>query len=158
MALLVALQTSLVPHLDVGLARPQLVLVAVVCWAVVRGRGEALPWAIFGGLLLDLLSRLPPGSHILALALVAYFVDLVHRNIPVSTAIFAPIAMAAAGVAYGTILVVAVAVLGHHADVRGALLNDILPSTVYDLVLMVPVLLSLRAFNRRFPASILPEW
>jgi rod shape-determining protein MreD len=158
LALLVALQTSLLPHLDVGMARPQLVLVWVVCWAAIRGRGEAIPWAMFGGLLLDLLSQLPPGTHILALTLVTFLVDFVHRAAHTSVLVLAPLAVAGAGILYGAILAIVLFVLGRRIDPTGFLVRDILPSTVYDLVVMVPILAMLRAFDRRFPASILPDW
>jgi rod shape-determining protein MreD len=157
-ALLVALQTSLVPHLDVGVARPQLVLVWVVCWAAVRGRGEAIPWAMFGGVLLDLLSQLPPGTHLLALTLVAFLADFAHRAAHTSVVVLAPIAVAAGALLYGVILTFIVGVVGRRVDPSGFFIRDVLPSALYDLVVMVPMLAILRAFDRRFPASILPDW
>src|SRR5205807_2856903 len=95
---LAAMQTSLVPGMQVGPARPQLILVWVVSWAAVRGRGEALPWAVFGGLALDLLSQMPPGSHLLALTVVVFLADLGHHFMRGSTAMFAAAAVLAASV------------------------------------------------------------
>ena len=93
LAVLAVMQTSMVPHIAVGAARPGLVMTWVVCWAVVRGRGEAMPWAIFGGLLLDVLSQLPFGAHLLALTAVTYVADLGHRVMQGSTALFAAAAV-----------------------------------------------------------------
>ena len=158
LGLLAAMQTSLVPGIEVGPARPQLVLVWVVCWAVVRGRGEALPWAIVGGLLLDALSQMPPGSHLLALVLVAFLADLGHRVMQGSTALFAAAAVFAASIAYGVLLMAVLQVTAHPVDIVNTVVLDLLPGAAYNLVLMVPVFVLQRAIDRRFPVSVLPEW
>jgi rod shape-determining protein MreD len=158
LALLAAMQTSLVPSLDVGAARPQLVLVFVICWAVVRGEGEALPWAIVGGALLDLLSPLPPGSHIVALCLVAFTADLGHRFLHGQSLLFAAVAVALGSLVYGALLLGFAGDLPHRAVLLGLARRQILPGAAYNLVLTVPVLLLLRAWNRRFPRPVLPEF
>ncbi|HXI18994.1 MAG TPA: rod shape-determining protein MreD, partial [Chloroflexota bacterium] len=56
------LQSSFFPVLGMDRARPELVVTAVVIWAVLRGMREALPWAFIGGLLLDLFSQGPFGT------------------------------------------------------------------------------------------------
>lgn len=53
-------------------ARPNLVLLVVLTWAVVRGADEGLMWAFVGGMILDLLSGGPLGATALALAGAAY--------------------------------------------------------------------------------------
>jgi len=54
--------------------RPDLVLLAVVGWAFLRGPTEGVIWAFIGGLLLDLFSGGPFGCFTLSLLLVALFV------------------------------------------------------------------------------------
>jgi rod shape-determining protein MreD len=66
------IQGSLVPAMGFATIRPELVMQFVVIWAVMRGVREALPWAFFGGLLLDVLSGGPFGTAALALVLVAF--------------------------------------------------------------------------------------
>jgi rod shape-determining protein MreD len=158
LAAMVALQVALVPSLDIEQARPQLVLIWVVCWAVVRGRGEALPWAIVGGLLLDLLSQLPPGSHLLALSLVAFLADLGHRVMRGNTWLFAAASVVLASLVYDYFLLAILAVTGHRLDLSGAMGTLVLPSAAYNLVLMVPLLAILKAVDQRFPVPIGPEW
>ncbi len=53
-------------------ARPNLMLLVVLIWAVLRGIDEGLLWAFIGGLILDLLSGGPLGSMTLALVAAAY--------------------------------------------------------------------------------------
>ena len=158
LGLMTAMQTSLVPGLEVGPARPQLILVWVVCWAVVRGRGEAMPWAIVGGGLLDLVSQTPPGAHLLALAVVTFAADLGHRFMRGSTVLFAAAAVLPASVAYGAILVAVSAATGHGVDPVGSLALRVLPAALYNLALLIPVFYIQRGIDRRFPVSVLPEW
>jgi rod shape-determining protein MreD len=158
LALMAAMQTSLVPAVQVGGGRPQLLLVWVVCWAVVRGRGEAMPWAVFAGIVLDLLSQMPPGSHLLALAVVTFLADLGHRVMQGSTALFAGAAVFAASIVYGLVLVLVLFATGHQVNLTATVVVNLLPSAAYNLVLMVPVFLLQRAIDRRFPVSVLPAW
>ena len=157
-ALLVLLQTSLVPAIEVGPARPELVMVWVVSWAVVRGRGEAMPWAIFGGLALDALSQMPPGSHLLALTAVTFLADLGHRVMQGSTALFAGAAVLAGSLLYGLVLLVVLLATGHPVSFADSVVTDLLPGAIYNLAVLVPVFLVQRAIDNRFPVSVLPEW
>jgi rod shape-determining protein MreD len=157
-ALLAILQTSLVPRLTLSAARPQLVMTWIVCWAVVRGRGEAMPWAIFGGLLLDLLSQMPPGAHLLAMTAVTFLADLGHKVMQGSTILFALAAVFAASLAYGIVLVGVLAVGGHSVQVADTVILNVLPGAVFNLAVLIPIFLVQRALDRRFPVSVLPEW
>jgi rod shape-determining protein MreD len=134
------------------------VLTWVLTWAVIRGRGEALPWAIGGGLLLDLLSQMPSGSHLLALTVVTFLADLGHRVMQGSTALFAAAAVFSGSVLYGLILLGVLELTGRHPDIPSATVLDVFPGAVYNLVALVPVFLLLRALDRRFPVSVLPAW
>lgn len=157
-ALLAIMQTSLVPRLTVGAARPQLVMTWIVCWAVVRGRGEAMSWAIFGGLLLDLLSQMPPGAHLLAMTAVVFIADLGHKVMQGSTALFASAAVFAASLAYGIVLLGVLAVAGHPIQLADTVILNILPGAVLNLAVLIPIFVVQRTVDQRFPVSILPEW
>jgi len=158
LGLLVVMQTSLVPGLRVGSAQPELVLVWVLCWAVIRGRGEALPWAVVAGLLLDALSQLPPGSHLLAMVLVTYLADLGHRVMQGSTALFAAAAVFAGALVYGLTLLGVLALTGHRPDIAAETVLGVLPGALYNLLALVPVFLFQRGVDRRFPVSVVPAW
>lgn len=51
--------------------RPDLVLAAILCWAIWRGPVTGLRWAIIGGVCLDVLSSGPFGALTVPLAVVA---------------------------------------------------------------------------------------
>ncbi len=81
--LLVALfQNALAPSL--WYFRIDWVLVAVVCWTLLRDYATGMRWALYGGLALDLLSPLPIGAHLLALLVsvtaVAVLTDIFPRD------------------------------------------------------------------------------
>ncbi len=52
--------------------RPDLVFLAVVLWALLRGSAEGMVWAFIGGMVLDLFSGGPMGGITLSLLLVAF--------------------------------------------------------------------------------------
>jgi rod shape-determining protein MreD len=66
------IQTTLLSRVSVLGGHPNLMLVVVLIWAVVRGIDEGLIWAFVGGLILDLLSGGPLASIALAMVGAAY--------------------------------------------------------------------------------------
>jgi len=67
------LQTTLMPHLAINSAKPNLMILLVALWSIAYGSREGSLWALFGGFLLDLLSGAPFGistASLLAVALV----------------------------------------------------------------------------------------
>jgi rod shape-determining protein MreD len=72
MVLIALVQDSaLVPVTILG-GHPDLVLLAVVAWGLLRGSAEGMIWAFIGGIVLDLLSGGPLGGITLALLIVAF--------------------------------------------------------------------------------------
>jgi rod shape-determining protein MreD len=65
-------QSVLLARVDLLGARPDLVLLVVVVWAVTRGVDEGMIWGFIGGLVVDLLSGGPFGTTTLALLIVAW--------------------------------------------------------------------------------------
>jgi len=67
--LLALLQATLLPAVPYVGIRPDLVLLLVLTWTMVRGTTEGAVGAFVGGLALDIFSPLPLGSHALAMLL-----------------------------------------------------------------------------------------
>ena len=68
---LALVESSWGPLISVAGVHPDLVLVAVIGWTVLRGTSEGLLWAVIGGLCLDLLSSGPFGLAVIPLVLVS---------------------------------------------------------------------------------------
>lgn len=136
-ALLAVLETSLLPNALGTLPRPNLVLIVCGVWAALRG-DEGFVWALWGGLLLDLLSGAPFGINTMGLILgniVAILLDRVP--IPIETL------RATNWVAVTTVIfyVVTVVVLGfaqRPVDISLAFTNVVLPALVINPVLAIP--------------------
>ncbi len=69
---LALLQSSLASELRILGVTPNLVLMAVIAWATIKGIRSGLLWAVVGGLSLDLLGGGPMGASILALTSVTF--------------------------------------------------------------------------------------
>ncbi len=84
MLVLVILQTALLSRwLILGIA-PQLMLLAVLAWSLLRGPQAGLLWAVVAGLLLDLFSAMPLGTSALALILTTTSLGLIQNYLPVN--------------------------------------------------------------------------
>jgi rod shape-determining protein MreD len=72
------LQTTLSPFVKFNGVHPDLVLVLVIGWGILRGPEEGLVWALVGGLSLDFMSGAPFGIFSLTMLLVAIVIGLIH--------------------------------------------------------------------------------
>lgn len=67
--------------MEVGGVQPDLVLILVVGWTILRDLEEGLTWALIGGVSLDLISGAPFGVFSLALVVVVMAASLSHTRI-----------------------------------------------------------------------------
>lgn len=72
---LALLQSSVASQLRILGVTPNLVLMAVLAWALIKGIRAGILWALVGGLSLDLVGNGPPGASLLAIT-VAVFLGL----------------------------------------------------------------------------------
>jgi rod shape-determining protein MreD len=81
-ALLVVLQTTLMPLLKVAGIMPQLAIVAAISWALQRGPMEGMVWAFLAGMLLDAFSFSPLGITALSLMVAIFVVTRLQQVLP----------------------------------------------------------------------------
>lgn len=75
------LQSTLAPYIKINNVHPDLVLVIVLGWTILRGLNEGVIWAVIGGLSLDLLSGGPFGLFSLAMLVVTLITSLFHGRL-----------------------------------------------------------------------------
>lgn len=148
------LQVTLAPRLEVVGAFPNLLLVAVVGWTLLRGAGSGIRWAVAGGLLLDLVSPGPLGVHALALAAAAYLTGFAQRHFEPDPFFLPSAAGAVATVAYNLVLVGIAVAARHPIAFLPALQLWIAPSSLYDALLMPVAVLLLRRLDRAIPKPV----
>ena len=88
--MLAILQTTLMPSLAIANVRPDLVLAAVVCWALYRGATDGAIVGLLAGLALDLLASSPFGMHGFVMALVGAIAGLAAALLPSEHAMLLP--------------------------------------------------------------------
>jgi len=128
-------QTVVLSRVSLWGARPDLMLVAVLVWAVVRGVDEALVWGFIGGLIVDLLSGGPLGANVLALVAVAFVAGQ-----PVGQGIGSPLVRLVllalpSVIVYHLVLLAVLAYTGRAVDWGGALSQVAGPSALLNAVL-----------------------
>jgi rod shape-determining protein MreD len=138
MLLLAVLQSSVFSHLTLLDGRPDLILLAVLSWSLAGRHNEAMFLGLIGGLLLDLLSGLPFGTHAIILVLVIYLVASfedrfweAHILLPLSVSLIATLLFH--GLEIGTILL-----MGRSVEFPYMMTQVILPTTFLNLVLALP--------------------
>lgn len=133
-------QATLLSRISVLGAPPNLMLLVVLVWTVVRGIDEGLVWAFMGGLMLDLLSGGPLASMALALLAAAYLAGQSLGEEVGSQAVRLMILTVLGAVAYHLVLLILLNWSGHVVEWGSALVRVAGPSVLLN-ALIVPFLL-----------------
>jgi rod shape-determining protein MreD len=146
---LALMQSSIGPFLTVVGVHPDLVLVAVIGWTLLRGPGEGLAWALIGGLALDLLSGGPFGATTAALVIASLLASLGYGRIfggylTLPLALTFPLSLA-----YYLVYTLVLSVLNGPTAWIPALADIILPASVFNIAAMVFIYPLLRLLHRR---------
>lgn len=76
----ILIQTSVVPVITETKIPGDSIIMAVLAWSILDGFFAFFPWAVLAGLLYDLASYSPIGTHVLILLPVLYFVSFFSRR------------------------------------------------------------------------------
>jgi rod shape-determining protein MreD len=129
------LQSVWLEGLDILGGRPDLVLLLVVAWAIIRGLNEGVVWGFVGGLFCDLLSGGDFGLWTISLTLVAFVAGQpwIQRLGPTSIRLAI---MSALGTLLGhTTFLLLMVLLGYPVRVGGAYAELIGPAALLNFVL-----------------------
>lgn len=146
LAVIVLLQMSIFSRISAGSAAPQLVLLSVVAWSLVRGPTEGMFWGFSGGLLYDLASGNPLGVSALSMLAVAAVAGLLAGWIFGSNPLLPVLAVCVATMVYFIIDGFLLATLHYPTDwpalitdvaVPTALANGALALVIYPMFVFV---------------------
>ncbi|MEE9216152.1 MAG: rod shape-determining protein MreD [Anaerolineales bacterium] len=137
-ALLAVLQTSLVSHLRLLEGRPDLVLLAIVAWALTGKGHEAMILGFAGGLFLDAFSTVPLGVSSAALVMVAAIVSYSEGQFWGINPIMQLAAVLVSSVVFYAVIIFALVTIGQPVDLQQALSRIVLPSLFVNLILALP--------------------
>jgi rod shape-determining protein MreD len=155
LVLLAILQSSLLGTFHFIDGRPDLVLLAVIGWALAGGKTEAMVWGLIGGIVLDMFSEIPIGSSAIILIVIAYLVSLYEGRLW-EAHLLMPLGITLLGsIAYHVWFLGVIFLMGRPIDLTFAFGRVIMPSIFLNLVLALPasqLLAGLR--NRLYPPEI----
>jgi rod shape-determining protein MreD len=138
LALLTVLQSSVLGWTLLLDGRPDLILLAVVSWALTGRSTEAMVWGLVGGLFLDLYTGLPYGLSAISLVIIAFVISSLldrfwegHLLTPLGAVLFTSLFFHFTQLA-------AVFILGRPIDLLLSIQRVVLPSSFLNLALALP--------------------
>jgi rod shape-determining protein MreD len=143
--LAIMLQISFFPNIMAPGIFPDIALIAIIFWSARSGFEKTWPWAVIGGLMLDLAYFWPIGANILTLALAAYGASYLSRRFLVMDNFSRFFTMAGiiilGGISYNILTPVIVRIARHEFFGLGALvLNaDLVLKMAYDLAILAVI-------------------
>ncbi|MHB8621640.1 MAG: rod shape-determining protein MreD [Chloroflexota bacterium] len=135
LAILAVLQVSLFSRVSLLGAAPQLVLLAVIAWSILRGPVEGMYWGFAGGLLYDLASGGPVGVSALAMVAVAAAAGLGGKALFSSNVLLPILAVFAATIVYVVVTGFLLATLHYPMNWRAAMADVAVPTAIANSLL-----------------------
>lgn len=149
-------QVSLLPALRVAGVSPNLTLMVITAWALLRGGRSAVIWALVAGLWLDLLSGQWFGVYTLGLLTAAYLAGLASQTV-YRPSIWLALGMAAAVTVVQAAIQLALLLLsGSTLALPEIALRLVAPEIVYNSIVMLAVYPVLSWINRMTGQERLP--
>ena len=136
------------PLVTIGGAKPDLVLLIVISWSLLRGTGEGVVWGFTGGLCVDLLSGGPFGASAVGMMTVGLLSGQGATNLFKGNLLL-PLLLVPIGTAVYYALILAVLELTGRAPVLDPILAQaIMPAAVVNLIAMPFVYMLMRWLDR----------
>jgi len=143
------LQATALPALKILGVKPELMLLTVLAWSLLRGVEEGLVWAFLGGLMLDIFSGGPLGASALALLVVSFLSGLAEASVT-RTSFLLPIGAALAGtLLYQVLFLLIVHVTRGGVPWADSLFQVTLPSLAVNTLLMPLMFWALAWLDRK---------
>lgn len=157
LTLVVLVQATLLARIRLVGATPNLLLVVVVCWSLIRGLYDGLVWGFVGGLALDVLAGLPLGTSSLALMATTPLAGLGKNSIFPGSLTLPILLVTLATPVYGWVVLLSEMIRGIPVDWLASTVHLIGPEIVFNVALTVIAYPALRWLAAQYrPAQM--EW
>ena len=150
--LLVALlEVSVLPMFRIAGLQPNLMLVLLIAWLMVRGANEAFIFAPIGGVLLGLVDGAPMGTALIALAPLAFLQELRGSQLREGGLVMALAFTIVMSFFYNYVFLAVYTLEGHSGAWLTASLRIIVPAALLNVMVLVPIygLLTATSTERR---------
>jgi rod shape-determining protein MreD len=144
LTLVVLVQATLLARVRLVGATPNLLLVVVVCWSLIRGLYDGLAWGFIGGLALDVIAGLPLGTSSLALMATTPLAGLGKNSVFPGSLTLPILLVALATPLYGWIVLLSEMIRGIPVDWLASTVRIIGPEIALNVPLVVIVYPALR--------------
>ena len=151
------IQATVIPHLTIWGVFPDLPLLAVVSWTLLRGAREGLVWGFIAGMAMDLFSGAPFGAATLALMAAGFLSGFGEATVFRTHVALPLVTMFLATIVYDLIFLFVVRFSGSAVTWLDSLLRIILPSAVLNALLTPLVFGAMRLWRARFGREEM-EW
>ena len=143
LAMVAIFQSSVLPHMSIGGIRPDLMIVFVISWSLLRGVEAGLMWAFIGGIFIDLLSNAPFGLATISLLCTTFVISSVGSAAFGSNIALSLVSVLAASL-LNQVFLVALLILSENPPVwNDSLIRIITLSTLFNMCLLPLTLWSL---------------
>lgn len=146
MAVIVLIQSTLMPEVSIAGGTPDLVLLVVLSWALMGGAQQGFVWAIVGGILQDIVSAAPLGTTSMALVVAVAGASFFLGRTGPRNALYPMLAAGPATFLAHVTAMLVMLVLGRPLPIGSLLLAVTLPTMIYNILVMFPVYRILGAF------------
>jgi len=148
LGVLALLQVTVAPHLTVLGTTPDLMLLAVAAWGLLRGTHEGVVWGFVGGIFLSLFSG--AGFAIAALALIAvgFFAGLGQTTVTGGRIALPLFTVLLSTLIHGLLSLFLLYITGRPVPWLDTLLRVMLPTALLNCLLAIPVYAAFRQLHR----------
>ena len=142
------LQSTVMPRIMVLGVHPDLMLLVVTSWSLLRGAHEGMFWALVGGIAVDLFSGAPFGVFTLSLLIASFLSSLGERNVFRLDLLIPILVIPLATLVQNAMMLGLLWVLREPANWGAGFARVIFPAMLVNTISMPVVYLAMRTLDR----------
>lgn len=133
------LQATILPLVSFNGVWPDLLLIVVVSSSLLLGKEQGVSLGFLAGLLQDLAGGNIFGVNTLSKLIIGYLFGMAERQVFKEHLLLPVLAMSIATVFNSAITFVILLLLGYKIELAPALVNNVLPLVIYNVIVAIPV-------------------